>query len=121
LRFLDLVTGAQRDGFVIDTKGANIAISPDGQRIAFAERMPVGMDYGLYVAQLDGSDRRLIAQLDHSPLTDPRWSPDGDWLLVGISSPDPLVPGLATALINPATCEAVRLNGIEAYVQDWSR
>ncbi len=89
LRFLDLVTGVQRDGFVMDAKGANVAISPDGQRIAFAERMAGSMDYGLYIAQLDGSDRRLIAQLDRSPLSDPRWSPDGNWLLVGISSPDP--------------------------------
>jgi Tol biopolymer transport system component len=121
LRFLDLITGAHRDGFVINAKGANAAISPDGQKIAFVERVMGGMDYGLYVAQLDGSDRRLIAQLDHMGLSNPLWSPDGTWLIVGITYPAQLNSGVVTALINPATCEAVPLEGIEGHVQDWSR
>jgi len=62
LRFLDLMTGVQRDGFVIDAKGANATISPDGQMMAFIERVPGGMEYSLYLSRLDGSDRRLITQ-----------------------------------------------------------
>ena len=121
LRFLDLTTGVHHDGFVIKAKGANAAISPDGQKIAFVERVTGGIDYGLYVSQLDGSDRRLIAQLGHWGLSDPRWSPDGAWLIVGITNTDLPNSGVVTALINPATCEAVPLEGIEGHVQGWSR
>ena len=121
LRFLDLMTGEQRDGFVIDAKGANVGISPDGEEIAFVERVAGGMDQGLYIAQMDGSDRRLIAQLDHWALSDPRWSPDGAWLIVGLTNTDLPNSGVVTALINPFTCDVVPLEGIEGYVQDWSR
>jgi hypothetical protein len=121
LRFLDLTTGVQRDGFAIDSKGANAAISPDGEKIAFIERVEGGMDYGLYVAQLDGTDRSLIAQLGHWGLNNPRWSPDGTWLVIGITNADLLNSGTATALINLVTCDVVPLEGIEGYVQDWSR
>ena len=121
LRFLDLMTGEQRDGFVIDAKGANVGISSDGEEIAFVERVAGGMDQGLYIAQMDGSDRRLIAQLDHWGLSDPRWSPDGAWLIVGLTNTDLPNSGVVTALINPFTCDVVPLEGIEGYVQDWSR
>jgi hypothetical protein len=121
LQFLDLTTGTQREGFVIDAKGANVAISPNGEKIAFVERVSGGMDYGLYISQLDGSDRRLIAQLGHWGLSDPRWSPYGNWLIVGITNTDLPASGAVTALIDLATCEVVPLEGIEGYVQDWSR
>jgi len=120
LRFLDLATGEQQDGFVIDSKGANASISPDGRRIAFLERVEGGMDYGLYVAALDGSNRRLIAQLGHWALSDPRWSPDGTWLSLGITNMDQYNSGTATAAIKPTTCEIFPLWGIKGYVQDWS-
>jgi hypothetical protein len=121
MQFMDLMTEERWDGFVIDAKGANAAISPDGQKIAFVERVSGGMDYGLYVSQLDGSDRRLIAQLEHWGLSDPRWSPDGAWLIVGITNTELPNSGVVTALINPTTCEVTPLEGIEGYVQDWSR
>ncbi|HEY43456.1 MAG TPA: hypothetical protein G4O11_05675 [Anaerolineae bacterium] len=121
LQFMDIMTGTRRDGFVIDAKGANVAISPNGEKIAFVERVSGGMDYGLYISQLEGSDRRLIAQLGHWGLSDPRWSPDGTWLIVGITNTDLPASGAVTALIDLATCEVDPLEGIEGYVQDWSR
>jgi hypothetical protein len=120
LRFLNLATREQQDGFVVNSKGANLSISPDGQRIAFLERVEGGMNYGLYVAALDGSNRRLIAQLGHWGLSDPRWSPDGTWLSLGITNTDQYDSGTATVAINPTTCEVFPLEGIEGYVQDWS-
>jgi len=120
LRFLNLTTGEQQDGFVIDSKGANMSISPDGQRIAFLERVEGGMDYGLYVAGLDGSNRWLLAQLGYWGLSDPRWSPDGIWLSLGITNTDQYDSGTVTVAINPTTYEVVTLQGIEGYLQDWS-
>lgn len=121
LRFLNLTTGEERDGFVIDSKGANVSISPDDQQIAFLERVEGGINYGLYVASLDGSDRRLIAQLDHWALSDPRWSPEGDWISIGISNPEENDSVPVTMAINPTTCEIVLFDGIIGYVQDWSQ
>jgi hypothetical protein len=48
--------------------------SPDGGRIAF------GRDDGVFVTNADGSD--LIKVADGS---DPRWSPDGRWILYSVS------------------------------------
>jgi len=121
LRFLNLTMGEQRDGFVIDSKGANVSISPDDQQIAFLERVEGGLSYGLYVASLDGTERRLIAQIDHWALSDPRWSPDGNWISFGISDPEDYDSGTVTVAINPTTCEIVHFDEIIGYVQDWSR
>ncbi len=121
LRFLNLTTGEQLDGFVIHSKGANVSISPDDQQIAFLERVEGGMDYGLYVASLDGSDRRLITQLGRWSLSDPCWSPDGNWLSLGISNPEEYDSGTVTVAINPTTCEIVLFDEIMGYVQDWSK
>lgn len=119
LRFLDRSTGAVRDGFVFDSKGASAAISPDGGTIAFVGRVPGRMGYGLYLARLDGSDRRLIAQLDDWGISDPVWSPDGAWLIASIANADVLKPEVVPALINLETCQAIPLPGIEGYVQGW--
>lgn len=121
LRFLDLTTGVQHDGFVIDAKGANAAISPDGQMMAFIERVPGGMEYSLYLSRLDGSDRRLITQPENWGISNPVWSPDGAWLIVSVSYANLLKPEVTPALINLDTCEVIPLEGIEGYVQGWSR
>ncbi len=121
LRFMNLTTGEQLDGFGIDSKGANVSISPDDKQIAFLERVEGGMDYGLYVASLDGSNRRLIVQLSRWSLSDPRWSPDGNWLSLGISNPEEYGSETVTVAIHPTTCEIVLFDGIMGYVQDWSK
>jgi hypothetical protein len=122
LRFMDLLSGTIRDGFVMDAKGANAAISPDGQMIAFVERVPGGPGYGLYLSRLDGSDRRfLISQLEHWWLSDPFWSPDGAWLIASIVNTDLLQAEVISALFSPDTCQVIPLEGIEGYVHGWSR
>jgi hypothetical protein len=120
LRSLELASGAVRDEFVVDGKGLSAAFSPDGRHIAFVGRVPGAMGYGLYLAQANGSDRRLIAQLDDWGLSDPVWSPDGQWLLVNIINNDVPDSEITPALINPETCQAIPLEGIEATVQDWA-
>jgi Tol biopolymer transport system component len=58
------------------------AISPDGTRVAYYHRCleyPESVDYptGLYVMDIDGSNRKLLAAGNNFT---PSWSPDGQWL-----------------------------------------
>jgi hypothetical protein len=120
MRFLDLAGGEVQDGVVIDSKGTNVAFSPDGRTIALMERVEGGMDYGLYAMALDGSERRMIAQLDDRGISDPVWSPDGEWIIVSVGNVDPLDPQVTPALIHLATCQVYPLTALEGYVQGWA-
>jgi TolB protein len=54
--------------------------SPDGQWLAF-EHSGTESTKGLYVARVDGTERRLVVPKGNSP----EWSPDGSKLLFGIA------------------------------------
>jgi hypothetical protein len=61
-----------------------VAVSPDGSQIAYMREMAPDYVQRVWVAAVDGSDRRLLAELScQCPLTTPVWSPDGSLLLVG--------------------------------------
>ena len=121
LRYVNLISGEQQDGFIIDAKVANAAISPDGRQIAFVARVEGGMYYELLVADLDGANRRSILQLGPWALGDPRWSPDGSYISLNITDPDPFGAGTTTIVIDPNACEVLPLSGIEGYTQGWVR
>ncbi len=76
---MDFETGAVRE---VLEGGYNASFSPDDQKIAF-----VGdKDDGIYVANADGTDSRLIVPLDNSKYYNrlepyPFWSPDGSSLV----------------------------------------
>src|SRR5204862_2388621 len=55
---------------------ATAAWSPDGSRIAFASRGPEGVEYDIYVVDVDGGH---LTRLTRAPGDDgsPAWSPDG--------------------------------------------
>jgi Tol biopolymer transport system component len=59
------------------TGGIDPAISPDGQRVAFARD---GGDHGLYVINLDGSGEQRIYS-ERELIRSPKWSPDGRLLV----------------------------------------
>jgi Tol biopolymer transport system component len=120
LLFLDLPTGLGRTGFTIDSKAADAAISPDGSFIAFTARVQGTMAYGLYLSRLDGTEARLIAQLDNWSISDPVWSPDGSWLAVSMTDSQEVDAPTIPAVMDLATCQAIPLAGIEGYVQGWS-
>jgi len=66
----DLARGSQRTL----TTGADPALSPDGQTVAFWRQE--GSDYGLYLIDSDGGNERRILERTEK-LRAPAWSPDG--------------------------------------------
>ena len=67
----DLASGSQR----VLTTGADPALSPDGRTVAFWRGN--GADHGLYLIDVDGSERAAHRDTDGKPLRAPAWSPDG--------------------------------------------
>jgi len=119
LRFVDRLTGEATDVLTFDGKDASAALSPDGRRLAVLARV-AGMDYGLFLDSIDGSESRLLAQLDGWTISDPVWSPDGEWLMLTVTGYDGAEATLHPVLLSPTTCEVFPVVGIEGYILDWS-
>ena len=112
-----LQTGETKSLFPITIKTPSGAISPDGQWIAFNARLfGANLDGAVFISRLDGSQRKLVAMLDDTLAFHPVWSPDGQWLIVNVSeSYKPVSP----VLVNPFTCQVVRLENVRGEVQSW--
>jgi len=106
IKRLDIVSGGISDLFTVDNKALYADLSPDGREIAFFDGF-TEMTSGIYISSLDGSNRKLVAQMEHWLVVNPVWSPDGKWLLVGIVNTDVPTPEEATALINLQTCQII--------------
>jgi hypothetical protein len=119
MRSIDLTTGAVEEGLRFKSKGALASLAPDGQRIAYIEHVPGKLAGGLHVSALDGTDRRLVAQLNYWPVDSPVWSPDGQWLMIGVINADQFSPTAIPTLINLERCEAIPLPNIEGDVHGW--
>lgn len=104
LRKIDLASGAVAELFTIPQHRTyeDVAISPDGTRIAYHARE--NLQDAIYISNLDGSERRLFAQMGTWIVGAPFWSPDGNWLIVIIRSTD--LPDRPTemALVNVNDC-----------------
>jgi len=114
----NLQTGETKSLFSITTIKTPIgAISPDGQWIAFNARLfGDNLNGAVFISRLDGSERKLVAMLDNTLAFHPVWSPDGKWLIVNIVEPyKPTSP----VLVNPFTCQVVRLESVRGEVQSW--
>ena len=115
LRTLALATGEGVDLFTVGPKDVP-SISPDGGRVAFADRAFGGMGYSLFVSSLDGSNRRRLADSVAGHL----WSPDGDWLIVSVSDPDQMHSVPMPMLMHVNSCQVIPLPWLTGYVQGWA-
>jgi Tol biopolymer transport system component len=76
IRAVDVRTGEQRLLLRTAVHVAQVAVSPDGTRLAYTDVSAANALYDLYVADLRSGAQRRIARGLHLPA----WSPDGRWI-----------------------------------------
>ena len=114
----NLQTGETKSLFPITIKTPIGAISPDGQWIAFNDRLfGANLDGAVFISRLGGSERKLVAMLDNTLAFHPIWSPDGQWLIVNVVE---LSKPTSPVLVDPFTCQVVRLNNVNGSIDGWS-
>jgi hypothetical protein len=105
LRKIEIASGAVTELFTIPNRHAfnDVSFSPDGNRVAFHARE--NLQDAIYISNIDGSNRKLFAQMGSWIVATPLWSPDGNWLVIIIRSTDQ--PDLRTdmALVNVIDCQ----------------
>ena len=95
------------------------ALSPDGQWLAYLDEVPGKIIPGLFLSRLDGTDKRLLAQLEHWPVFSPVFSPDGKWLAVSMLNTDLPNAPVTPVLVNLGTCQVVPLPGLDGEIKGW--
>jgi Tol biopolymer transport system component len=95
-----------------------MAVSPDGKRLAFEEMLPLDK-YGLFVSDLDGSNRKLLADGDPYIVTIPAWSPDGQWVIATVHDPNASNQTSILALIGVDSCQIIPVPRLSGYVSSW--
>ena len=115
---INIETGSTRLLFNLNYLNAGIAISQDGKRLAFEEKLS-DEQYTIYISDLDGENQKLIADADPIVVTNPQWSPDGEWLIISVqdTSLSPEIPVLA--LVKVDTCQIIPLIYLKGYVSSW--
>ena len=120
VQLLDVAGGAaQTLAFIQQSGDTDVSISPDGGWIAFVDKVPGRMTPGIFISRLDGSDRRLLVQLDTWAVNRPHWSPDGNWLSFSVMDTDLFTTPLTPGLVNVATCQVVPLKGLDGEIEGW--
>jgi len=119
---MDIATGTVTDVLPgIEVVGRPV-LSPDGTRIVYLTLEFGRLQPWLYVARVDGSERRLISALDDKLYTSyPQWSPDGEWLLLAVGE---LGAGEAietNVVLRPDTCEIRPLPQLQGMIESWVR
>jgi hypothetical protein len=118
INLLNTETGETRTLFEHNYNGT-VAVSPDGKRLAFEEMLPLDK-YGLFVSDLDGSNRKLLADGNPYIVTIPYWSPSGDWVIASVHNSEANNEfNSRLALIQPGTCQIIALPDLTGYVSSW--
>jgi hypothetical protein len=118
IRRLNLQSNSVEDLFTINTYFLDgISISPDGTQLAYLERL-FGKKYGLFLSDLDGSNRQFFGELNTKLFSKPLWSPDGQWLLLSIWD-DHEATHPFSALFQVDRCQIVPLPGLKTQFSSW--
>jgi hypothetical protein len=116
LQIMNLQTGDVAPLFDTNYNGT-VAVSPAGRRLAFEEMLPLDK-YGLFVSDLNGSNRKLLADGNPYIVTVPAWSPDGNWVIATVHYPD-VNKQPVLALIQVDTCQIVPVLNLSGYISSW--
>lgn len=119
---VDVESGEVVEDLLIDNrKGGFTHLSPNGHLIAFSEQGIGAPTYGVYVANLDDSDKRLLAQpSDAVAFEAGAWSADGQWLILSATQLGVDNPQQAPVLLNVDSCQAYLLEGLMGEVVGWA-
>jgi hypothetical protein len=113
----NLQSGETRKLFSFQNKAGFGAISPDGQWIVFSDRIFGAQNWGIFIARLDGTERKLVAEPGVPTAFTSVWGPDGQWLILNTqTTKGTQIP----VLVNPFTCQVVRLQNVNGMVEGWS-
>lgn len=121
IELLDIADGARRLLLQTDFNpygSVTAALSPDGNWLAYLEKVPGTMTPGLYLKALPAGQARLLAQLEHWSVYNPVFSPDGQWLAFSVLDNDPPDRGASTAVMNIQTCQVIPLP-ISGTLSEW--
>ena len=123
LQLVSLDTGEVSDQLLIEQrKGGFPRLSPDGEHIAYSQLSLGSPTYSIYLARLDGTEERLLAESSpEAAFSAGAWSVDGQWLILNtIDLNDPNVPYLSPVLLNVESCEAYLLESFQGEVVGWA-
>jgi hypothetical protein len=93
---------------LIDTQQSYIwfaSVSPDHEWIAYSEKVPGRMAPGIFMVRLDGSEKRLLVQLDYWMSSVASWGQDGNWLVFNLTDMDRSGSPTTQAALNVETCQ----------------
>jgi hypothetical protein len=115
-----LQSGETQDLFTVKSKAGFASLSPDGQWLLFTDRPFGALMPGLYIARLDGSQRRQVAAPEVVASFISIWGPDGQWLVLNtFDSQDPDGNEIPV-FVNPFTCQVFHTNALSGSVEGWS-
>jgi hypothetical protein len=119
----NLDSGDTQELFSVQNKWGFGALSPDGQWIAFLDRVFGGPPYGVFVSRLDGSERKTVASAGIPMSYRLVWSPDGEWLLLNTQDyqQSDKNPAYRPVLIELSTCRAIAPPDVHGDVEGWVR
>lgn len=115
----NLQTSETKTLFTIQSKSGDAVLSPDGAWIAYTDHVIGNMAPGIYLSRLDGSERKLLVQLDHWMAFNPVWSPDGNWLAFSVLDTDQFQPAPVSGFVNVETCQIVPFQGLNGTFEQW--
>ncbi len=113
----NLQTGETWKLFTFQNKAGFGALSPDGQWIVFSDRVFGAQNWGIFIARLDGTERKLVADPEVPTAFISVWGPGGQWLILNTQAPKDTQ---IQVLVNPFTCQSVHLQNVNGMVESWS-
>jgi hypothetical protein len=97
----------------------SVSISHDGTWIAYADKVIGKMYPGIFISRLDGSEKKLLMQLEGWMTVASAWTADGKWLTINVTDTNQFQPITIPALVNVDTCQVLPLMNLNGEIVEW--